>query len=136
MAKRVTAKQIIGDRCSPKALVQSYRNLNIRDHVAYSVRSKKTGRVVSHEPVVVLSDAELRVQQGGRAHVLREKRKAVHAFVEGCLEKPTKRAKALKRIRYNPYLFSTFVTADELTPVTEADLVILDASGARAKRPR
>lgn len=134
--KRITAKQIVGNRCSPKALVQSYRNLNIRDHVAYSVRDKKTGRVVAHEPVVVLSDALLRVQQGGRARVLRDKRKSVHAFVEGCLEKPTKRAKELKRIRYNPYLFRTFVTADALTPITEADLVVLDASGARARRPR
>jgi hypothetical protein len=134
--KRITAKQIIGDRCAPKPLVQAYRNLNIRDHVAYSVRSKKTGRVVAHEPVVVVSDADLKVQPGGRARVLRTKRKAVHAFVEGCLEKPTKRARPLEPIRYNPYLFSSFVTANKLTPVTQADLVVLDKRGARAKRPR
>jgi hypothetical protein len=140
MPKRsVTASEVVGlkkgDRCSPLKLIQSYRNLN-KPGVIYSIRSKRTGKVIGYEPVVVLSDAELRVQEGGRKRVLREKRKAVHAFVEGCWREGEKITRPSVKIRYNPYLFDSFVRADTLAPVHEADLVELDEEGAWARRPR
>lgn len=140
MAKErtVTAKDIIrgADRCAPKKLVKAYRNLNIRDHVAYSVMDRKTGKVIAHEPVVVVSQARLLVSESGRQRVLREKRRNVHAFAEGCWEYPADPPHETEKIRYNPYLFGSFVRASDEHPVHEADYVVLDAEGARARRPR
>jgi hypothetical protein len=137
--KRVTASEVMGlqkgDRCTPQKLVQSYRNLN-KPGVVYSIRSKATGHVIGYEPVVTLSDASLRVQQGGRERVLREKRKNVHAFVEGCWDEEMSGPKPEIKIRYNPYLFDSFVRADTLEPVHEADAVTLNEEGAWARKPR
>jgi hypothetical protein len=136
--KSITAQDVLGlppgSRCSPRELVQSYRNLN-QPGVIYSVRSKTTGRVVAHAPRVVMDNAELRVQQGGRARVLREKTKNVHAYVEGCWGEESRPRPATK-IRYNPYLFESFVRADTLEPVHEAESVVLDEEGAWARKPR
>jgi len=38
--------------------------------------------------------------------------------------------------RYNPYLFDSFVRADTLEPVHEADAVTLNEEGAWARKPR
>jgi hypothetical protein len=137
--KSVTAAEVLGlvkgDRCTPQKLVQSYRNLN-KPGVVYSIRSKATGLVIGYEPRVTIDDARLRVQEGGRQRVLREQRKNVHAFVEGCWHEKGRAPKPEVRVRYNPYLFSSFVRGDTLEPVHEADEVLLDQDGAWARRPR
>jgi hypothetical protein len=113
--------------------VQAYRNLNIRDHVAYSIRDAKTGLVIAHAPAVLLEDVQLRVQPAGRERVLREKRKAVHAYVVGGWHRRGGEvAGDWVPIRYNPYKFETFVRADDLSPVYEAEFVALTKDGAFA----
>lgn len=111
--------------------VQAYRNLNVRDHVAYSVRDAKTGLVIGHYPYVLLENVELRVQEGGRQRVIREKRKAVHAYVVGEKEGRAPAGRWFD-IRYNPYLFASFVRAGDLQPVHKAKYVLLDDRGAHA----
>lgn len=59
-----------------------YRNLH---NDCFSVRSVDTGRVIAHVKSVQVSDARFIVSEAGRQRVLREKRKNVHAGVEGVL---------------------------------------------------
>lgn len=66
---------LVGDR------VEVYRNLHKN---CFSVR--KNGRVVKHIPDdqgLTLVDVKFAVQPAGRAKVLRERKKNVHAFVRG-----------------------------------------------------
>jgi hypothetical protein len=97
----------------------------------WSVRSTATRRVVSHEAVVVLSDASFKVSEAGRQRVIREGRKNVHAGVEGFVESNT----AIKeipvsaiKVTYNPYKWNSFVDIDQ-NPVYHASVVYLDAQG-------
>jgi hypothetical protein len=137
--RSVTAAEVLGlskgDRCSPRKLIQAYRNLN-KPGVVYSLRSKKTGLVIGYEPKVTIDDAELRVQEGGRQRVIREKRKSVHAFVEGCWNEDGRGPKPEVRVRYNPYIYSSFVRDDTKAPIHHAERVLLDETGAWAKKPR
>lgn len=123
--------------------VKAYRNLN-KPGVVYSLIDQKTGRVVGYSSDVILQNVELRVQPGGRDRVLREQRKNVHAFAVGDLasvepEESQRLAKSVERsqgpwefIRYNPYLFTTFVRAADEMPISEADWVRLNDNGAQA----
>lgn len=114
--------------------LKAYRNLKFRDEVIYSLMGSD-GKVKGYRPVVLLRDGTFIVREGGRQRVLREKSKNVHAFAEGVLEEraPTK---GWVRVRYNPYLFSTFVRADNLAPIASASWIRLDADGAHAIAPR
>ena len=62
--------------------VEVYRNLHQK---CWSVRDCKTGKVVDHVQKIHLEDAELVVRPAGRAKVLREQRKNVHAYSMGTL---------------------------------------------------
>ena len=52
----------------------------------WSVRSRKTRRVLFHSAVVLLYDCEFKVSQAGRKRVLKDKRKNVHAGIAGELD--------------------------------------------------
>jgi hypothetical protein len=61
----------------------------------------------------MMRDVELVVNQAGRRRVLREKRKNVHAFVRGQMQRSAKTGLAFRDavpIRYNPYEAATFMT--------------------------
>lgn len=68
----------------------------------FSVKSVKTGRVVAHVDNLYLRDATFKVSEAGRQRVLREKRKNVHAGVQGYVtnEPPSFYDGVAK---YNPY---------------------------------
>jgi len=82
--------------------VRVYYNLHKK---LLSVQSKvKNGwRVISHESSVALRDVEFKVSEAGRQRVLREKRKNVHAFIEGTLAESDEEIKADTPVSYNPY---------------------------------
>ena len=67
--------------------VQVYRNLHksFGKHAVYSLRDKKTRRVVDHQSFIILRDCKFHVSPAGRERVLRERRKNVHAWIEGDL---------------------------------------------------
>lgn len=82
--------------------VDVYKNLRTGN---YSVRHK--GRVIDHAAEVWIDDAAFVVNAAGRARVLRERRKNVHAFVRG---ERSERSDAIVRptalgvaVKYNPY---------------------------------
>ena len=98
----------------------------------WSIRDCETRRVVGHSDRVVLFDVKPKVSQAGRARVLREGRKNVHAGLEGTLLeshlKWDSRAKP-KPITYNPYKHETFVYAENGKEFKGSFHAILDDRG-------
>jgi hypothetical protein len=72
------------------------------------------------------------VQPAGRDRVRQEGKKNVHAFACGtydtqCLPNSVVigGSEGMRKITYNPYKFDSFVYADDLTPVSKCDRVVL-----------
>ena len=104
--------------------VQVYWNIQKR---VWSVRNKATGRVVWHSPCLRLENCKFTVQAGGRARVLREKQKNIHAFVEGNLVESALPDGPLdcEAVTYNPYKHETFVRRRDETSIYRASEAIL-----------
>ena len=108
--------------------VKVYRNLRFRDRVMYSV--KAGGRVVARVPEILLSEVSLTVSEAGRQRVLREKRKNVHAYVVGESEGESAGPRSgWIAVRYNPYLFGSFVVSRTGRPIYKARWAKLDERG-------
>lgn len=116
-------------------VVQVYRNLH---NGSWSIRSVESGLIVAHAQSVVLDNATFKVSEAGRNRVLQEKRKNVHAVVQGSLwswngepfkgrrlvrQQPSaffqalEAEKFLEEVSYNPYRFSYFFDVKTLDPV-------------------
>lgn len=69
----------------PGQRVHVYRNLNksTAGETVYSIRDAKTRRVLGHATNLLLNSCTFFVNQKGRDKVLREKRKNVHAWIDG-----------------------------------------------------
>lgn len=97
--------------------VRVYYNLTRR---CWSVTDAATRRVIGHWwGAMNLTACAFVVSQAGRARVLREKRKNVHAVIEGCIGDGSApltyqggTAEWLP-VGYNPYKHSTFVVKSE-----------------------
>ena len=115
-------------------LVDVYRNLHKK---TWSIRDRKTGRVVSHQDEVNVLDAKFVVQPAGRRKVLQEGRKNVHAFVRGTLatyqevldDSRTFYLITPYIVRYNPYQADHFFYRNPENRIDKADLAILDYEG-------
>ena len=84
--------------------VQVYRNLH---KGCYSVRCKKLDRVIYHTDEINLNCVRFKVSQRGRMRVIREKRKNVHAVIEGTWA-PKVHGDLDERVTYNPYTMEHF----------------------------
>ena len=109
---------LVGDR------VEVYRNLHKN---CFSVR--KNGRVVKHIPDdqgLTLADVKFAVQPAGRAKVLRERKKNVHAFVRGTVARNPIMAHQ-QLVSYNPYEMDSFFTTfgGNKTPIKTARMASL-----------
>ena len=109
----------------PEGRVQVYYNLHKK---CLSIRYK--GKVIEHAREVTLTDAKFHVQPAGRARVLREKKKNVHAYISGKLKEsfwhtqaPAYVWTAKQRVTYNPYKNKTFVDKSNNEIVTSAEVV-------------
>lgn len=103
--------------------VEVYKNLR---NGLYSIRSLKTKRVIGHASSVFITKATFRVSKAGRTKVLETRQKNVHAFVRGILSDfNVIRDHSEKPIRYNPYLFETFVLAYDSTAIFTSDYCYL-----------
>ena len=108
--------------------VEVYWNLNKN---CFSIRHK--GKVIDHRHCVELRDIQWVVQPGGRARVLRDRRKNVHAFARGTLiadpdTTPHPYDHDYKRIIYDPYSYDSFVTLGTKTPVYESTFARLSTT--------
>lgn len=117
--------------------VKVYRNIT---KGCYSIQDKKTRLVIAHAGSVYLKDAIFRVSEAGRQRVLREKRKNVHAFVEGWAvdDLPYEDARVRGgtfddnyRVRYNPYHNKQFVDTKGRA-LKRAGVVLLTPKGVFA----
>jgi len=126
------------DALHPGRKVRVYFNLHRK---CWSVQDAKTRRVIAHTPWIKLVDASFVVSQAGRARVLREQKKNVHAFVVGTIPGGLRTDMLSDRVSYNPYKAATFMRRDgglepTYTPVTCADVVLLDGREVLAQRAR
>jgi hypothetical protein len=110
------------------AKVDVYWNLHKK---LFSIR--QNGKVIAHMGKLCLTDVDFRVQPAGRDRVRKTGRKNVHAYVKGEYNHALlstisdEDMEDARRITYNPYQHDTFVYADDLTPVTHADRIVLIA---------
>ena len=109
--------------------VRVYRNLHKSKpgRPVYSIMDLRTRRVVNHTVDIELKDVKFVVSQAGRARVLREKVKNVHAFVEGTIAAMT--METGEAVVYNPYKFASFVRRSDRAPVHSALRVRLGPGG-------
>ena len=117
--------------------VEAYYNLHKR-----CISYRPIGGKVKHTVMLQLNDVTFSVQPAGRAKVLREGRKNVHAFVRGELltaiddadegnENAQNEAFAsagYRPITYNPYKYDSFVYKATGEPVRSARQVIIVGS--------
>ena len=90
----------------------------------FSVRHK--GRVIDYTKAIMLEGVKFVVNKAGRARVLKEGRKNVHAFVRGIIHEPCVSIADYKSttVSYNPYRSGNFTDKDG-EPVYETYLVYL-----------
>jgi hypothetical protein len=127
-----------------------YFNLHRKCWSIKALDGAARGRVVAHASEVSIADATFKVSEAGRARVIDEQRKNVHAGIVGTLQDVVGSAtlagvqagfpKALMgpldallptegvSVTYNPYQWSTFVRRDTYQPVHSAALVTLGRS--------
>lgn len=108
---------------------------NLRKKV-WSVKDVKTGLVIAHLNSVVIKDATFKVSEAGRQRVLKEKRKNVHAGVQGILAQEIEADQWLldnengrvDTTRYNPYKYKSFVFGLYDEPIHNAEIVKMECS--------
>ena len=117
-----------------KSRVQVYRNLHKK---CWSIRDKKTRKVVCHADTVHLGNCKMHVSEAGRKRVLKEKRKNVHAWIEGDLIAALVDSKGYRiileewwpEIKYNPYKNPNFYKTMQIEDVHTAENAFFDKSG-------
>ena len=128
-----------------KGHVQVYRNLNRKfasGKPVFSVRNDK-GLVEDHVASISLLDPVFRVSKAGNERVRKEKRKNVHAYIQGKRMKGVpsymeglKWGNEWRKVAYNPYKHEHFVLAeDESMKVVDAFIVEIDSEGVWAFKP-
>lgn len=101
--------------------VYCYKNLH---KSLWSVR--QNGKVICHCPKIFLKNVRFLVAKAGRQRVLREKSKNVHAGLSGYVCEYLVPPKETFKVTYNPYLYETFVNAENKESVFFADFAIMD----------
>ena len=131
--------------------VESYWNLHKHVFSIRALEGDSKGKVIEHVSHTTLHDVTFAVQPAGRAKVLREQKKNVHAFVRGDhrnmrTEEVDARLDEYQgippfwmeenwvKVTYNPYKYDSFVDTDG-NPVHRAEWAVLltDNETGRAK---
>lgn len=113
-----------------KMKVRVYRNLHRNCFSIQSYIKGKGWRVTDHAEAITLSDVKFIVKESGRLRVIKERKKNVHAFVEGILiAKMDITGLAARKISYNPYKFNSFVDSQTLEPIHIARFATLALHG-------
>jgi len=100
--------------------VRVYRNLHTG---TFSVQDAKTGLVIAHLDRIFIKDAAFVVRPAGRAKVLRDKKKNVHAFVVGYVS--CDYCTPSREVSYNPYKAEHFYFKSSEEPVLASECVLL-----------
>lgn len=103
---------------------------NLHKHL-WSVRAMEgvnKGKVIAHEDSLELINCTFKVSQAGRNRVLKEKKKNVHAGVVGYWNRNDgvkSNIKEMDLVRYNPYLFDSFIRINDHSNIYHASAVVL-----------
>jgi hypothetical protein len=100
-------------------LVQVYFNLHKKVFSVRAMQGEKKGLVIAHMDKISIKNPHFKVSQAGRQRVLKEKRKNVHAFVQGEMMDFIgfdTRFDPVLEVTYNPYKYEQFVikTSDDV----------------------
>lgn len=121
----------------PRALemgekVRVYRNLQTGKLSVIGKNVNGTKSVIAHVENVALGNSDFIVSEKGRQRVLRDKRKNVHAFVEGNLihwDWDSDKIKDGEKVTYNPYKYNNFVFKETEKPIKSAMLTVISKDG-------
>jgi hypothetical protein len=86
-----------------------YFNLHKRLFSVTQKNERNNWVVVAHVDDIELKKVQFKVSEAGRQRVLREKRKNVHAFLEGFCFNGLANGFRPRRITYNPYKSDSFM---------------------------
>jgi len=100
-------------------MIRVYRNLR-RNCLSVLHRTERGWRLWKHVDIINLENVRFTVSLAGRERVLRERRKNVHAFVEGDLSTAEVPGSNPRLVNYDPYIFDFFFDKDTKQPVREA----------------
>ena len=128
-----------------KGYVQVYRNLHrtLDDGTpVYSIRNSK-GIVEGYSSELVLTGCVFRVSELGKQRVRRDKRKNVHAYIQGKKTRlpvfgpdmfygKNSHNRKWVDITYNPYKNDTFIRKDTGEAVHKAEVVIFNGKKVQA----
>jgi len=104
--------------------VEVYWNLHKDCFSVRALSGPDRGRVIAHTRLIDLADVTFVVQPGGRARVLAEGRKNVHAFVRGTVTASRDGlAGPYVEVTYNPYVTDAFVARGDGTRYQKASVV-------------
>ena len=112
--------------------VRVYRNLARDSYSVMAMEGPDKGRVVAWAKEVFLDDVKFVVRESGRQRVLNERRKNVHAFVDGRLSGATGDVDQAwdidetVRVRHNPDVGPHFMD-DWHQPLAGAGCVLMDS---------
>jgi hypothetical protein len=127
--------------------VRCYWNLHRN---CWSVQDARTRRVIGHATRILLDNAVFKVSEAGRARVLAERKKNVHAFACGALYAAdwlddhtfdwtsgdnayVRYAKRAGRVvSYNPFKGASLVTVDDGAAISSAPMLALCRQMAKA----
>lgn len=140
--------------------VRCYRNLNNGGKENMDISSKSFdrqslphvyGKVIAHAHGFLLHDVIFTVSEAGRQRVIEEKKKNVHAFVQGLVttvfetdssinaevfESIGAQSGAGVMVSYNPYKGPNFFIKDNNKPVDAADKALVTPDGVWVLWPR
>lgn len=102
--------------------VQVYRNLNNG-----KISIKQGGLVVGYCDKIYLKEVEMRVSERGRQRVLLTKNKNVHATLQGKINE--KLIEGENEMRYNPYLYPTFISIPSMESVYKSEVATVNSEG-------
>jgi len=115
-----------------------YFNLHKKCFSVKALEGAMKGKVIAHRDNVLLFDATLKVSEAGRQRVLREQSKNVHAGVCGIWDETQYDSETTKYVRqlglpvkYNPYLYDSFVAVNGDYPVRKGQLVAMHVNNQR-----
>lgn len=121
--KRIIPKYSVCPKEYLGRAVRIYFNLHKK---SWSVKDKTTNRVIMHCDFIPLKQCSFKVYEKGRQKVIKEKRKNVHAYVDGIIGGDFDNSEVYHReFTYNPYKYDSFVSKinDDIIPVYSADYV-------------
>lgn len=101
-------------------IVRVYRNLH---NGLFSIKDKKSGLVVAHASSVLLSNCKFKVSDKGRERVRKERRKSVHAHIEGEYQGVEFENNLDTQAYYDPYKTDYFVDKSNGEVLDTSELV-------------